>query len=529
MVDVPKGLGDVPSLLKRFGEARKLWELWRSLHQEAFDYSAPERETFYLRSPGQRKNRHIFDSTAVLGLGQFASRIQGSLIPSWQQWMDLESGSNVPEDQKKENDAALEEITKDFFSNLNHSNFSTEITPALSDLGIGTGAIMIEAGNFEADEVFKFTNVPLAELYLENPYGGPVKTVWRHHKVAVGKIMTIWPGAELTQQLKNKAKNEPFSEERLVNGMIYNHDDGKYHHVIICESEKALLFTQSFDTQRLIVFRWHLTPGEVYGRGPIMQVLPDIRTVNKVKEFTLQNAAIQISGVYTGVSDSLFNPHTVRIAPGVIIPVSQNGTQNPTLQALPRSGDIGLGNFIIEDLQNNIKKALFIDQLGDIQDPVRSATEIQIRNQEMLKQAGAQLGRLKTELIEQVVAAGIDIMRGLGKGPDIRIDGKDVSMRQTSPLAKAEDLEDFQNSQVWFSNVQNLAAVAGPEVVIGTVKIENLASYWGEKLGVPSDLGRTDDEKKQFGESAIKMAQLQAEQGGTQPQGGGGGGQAGPT
>lgn len=518
MPAVPKGLGSVADLVKRFAEARKTWELWRSIHQEAFDFAAPERETFRLRSPGQRKNRHIFDSTAVVGLEQFANRIQGSVVPSWQQWMSLTAGSDIPEGEKKSVNSDLESLTETFFANLNHSNFSTEITPALSDLGVGTGAIMMEEGSFEDDEVFKFTNVPLAELYPENPFGGPIKTVWRQQEIAVGKIKDTWPNAELTNSLSQMAEKKPFEKVKVINGMVFGRDDRKFHHVVIFEAEKALLFTQSFNKQRLIVFRWHVTPGEIFGRGPILQVLPDIRTVNKVKQFVLENAAIQMSGVYTGLNDGVFNPHTVRIAPGTIIPVNQNGTQNPSIQALPRAGDIGIGGLVIEDLQNTIKKALFSEPLGELTDPVRSATENIIRQQEMLKQAGASLGRLKSELVEPLVAAGIDILISRGLVPEISVNGKEVAIKQSSPLAKAEDLEDFQNYTVWESSLVQTASLLGPEagpaLIAATIKIEEVASYTAEKLGIPAKLIRDDKERDAAGAQIASALQQGIGQGG---------------
>lgn len=503
MPEVPKGLGTIEGLIRRFHEAQSNWEQWRSLHQEAFDFSAPQRETFHKRNPGQRKNRHIFDSTAVTGLEQFANRIQGSLLPSWQQWMMLEAGSDIPDEDKDRVNQLLEETTDTFFSELNRSNFSTEITPSLSDLGIGTGAIMIEEGEFGSDEIFRFTNVPLAECYPENPFSGPIKTVWRKHELAVERIKQIWPEAELPPSLADKVKNEPRTKVELLNGMVYNHEDKKYHHIIIFEKDKAVLFTQAFNTQRLIVFRWHLTPGEIFGRGPIMQVLPDIRTVNKVKQFILENAALQMAGVYTGLDDGIFNPHTVRIAPGSVIPVNSNNQANPSLRALDRAGDIGIGQLIIEDLQNTIKKALFADPLGELTDPVKSATEIMVRKQEMLTQAGASLGRLKTELIEPIVAAGIDILGELGKIEKIRVDGKEVAIKQASPLAKSEDLEDFQNFQVWTAALAQTAQLLGPEagaaLLAATIKIEEVPDYMREKLGVPAKLARSEDERDQVG------------------------------
>jgi len=488
-------------LLARFSKAESLWQLWRSAHQEAFDYSAPERETFRFRSPGQRKNRHIFDSTAVLGLAQFASRIQGSVIPSWQQWMSFTAGDEIPEDEEDKTNELLEEFTDIFFSHINHSNFSTEIAPSLSDLGIGTGAILIEEGQFGSPNTLKFTNVPLAEMYPEKGESGAIDNVWRKQSVLPKNIPLTWPEAELSSKLLALVKDESANEVEIKTGMLHNEKDGKYYQVVIFE--KDLIFTQAFDTKRLIVFRWHVTPGEVFGRGPIMQVMADIRTANKVKQFMLENAALQMAGVYTGVSDGVFNPHTVRIAPGSVIPVSSNNTQNPSLSPLPLSGNLGLGDLILKDLQDNIRRALLVDPLGEITDPVKSATEMMIRNQESIKLQGASLGRLKSELIEPLVNAVVDILRGLGKMADFTVDGNEVTIKQQSPLAKAEDMEDFQNSQVWFGSLQALP----PEVVAGVVKVEDLPKFWADKLGVPASLIRDKEEVQRLSSAVSEAAE----------------------
>lgn len=507
MAKVPNGLGSVGELISRFRQAQKLWEMWRSLHLEAFEFAAPNRETFNTFAPGQHKSRHVFDSTAISGLHQFSNRIQGALIPPWQQWMDLKAGDDIPEEEKDKTNKLLEETTSTFFSHLNHSNFYTELSSMLLDLGIGTGAIMVEEGDFAKGESLIFTNVPLAELYPEKPPSGPIESVWRKQMVRPVHIKRIWPEADLPKDLDKLAKKEASTEVEILNGMLFNPDDGRYHQVVIYK--KNLLFTQSFATKRLIVSRWSVTPGEVFGRGPVIQQMADIRTVNKVKEFILGNGALQMSGVYTGVDDGIFNPHTVRITPGVIIPVSSNDSRNPSIAALNRSGDLKLGEILLEDLRSSIRKALFADPLGELTDPVRSATENLLRNQDMLQNQGASFGRQKTELIEPIVNAVMDILSGLGKAPEISVNGREVTIKQTSPLAKAEDMENFQNSQVWFGTVSQLP----PEIVAGSVKVEELPRFWQEQLGVPAELVRTDEERDALAKQVQEAASQQLEGG----------------
>jgi hypothetical protein len=499
-------LGGVEQLLKRFKAAKTEYELFRSIHQESYDFVAPQRETFRFHSPGQEKNRHVFDSTAVMGLEQFASRIKGSLLPSWKQWAKLVSGTDVPESEKAAIDKDLEEGANEFFNALNHSNFDTEINPALIDMGIGTGAIIIDEGEFNSGDTFRFTNVPLAELYPEKPAAGRIRSAWRQHKMPVNKIKMVWPEAKLPNKLEKQAQGNPSAETEVLNGQLFSQKDGRYYNVIIHEGTKTIMFSQDFASQRFIVFRWSVIPGETFGRGPAMQCLPDIRTLNKMVEFKLQSTALAVGGVWTGINDGIFNPNTVRIAPKTIIPVGSNNSQNPTLAPLALGGDPAKVELDVRELQDKINKAFFANPLGDVTDPVRSATENMIRQQEMLKQAGASFGRIRSELIEVLIEAGIDILKELGRFPDIRLDGTEVTIKHTSPLAKAEDIEDFQNILTW---AQSNIGIVGPEVFMGTAKVEDFPKVTGDQLGIPAALIRSDEERKQLGEAAAAAAQQQ--------------------
>ena len=468
----------------------------------------PDRETFRIYNPGQKKNRHVFDSTAVEGVVTFASRIQGGLIPPWSNWMDYSAGTQIPKEEKDEADKALKDVTDIFFNHMNQSNFSTEITPSLQDLSVGTGAILVEERPLGEDGVLKFTSIPLAELYIEND-----DNAWRKSEVAVGTIKDSWPQAELTDQMEKLAEKSPDDKVELWNGMIKNKDHGGFDQVVLSVKEKKVIFAQSFKRKRLIFFRWSITPGERYGRGPIISSLPDIRTVNKADEFMLKNAAIQMTGIYTGVSDGVFNPHTAQLSPGAIIPVLSNDSRSPTLSPITPSGNLQFGELLMERRRDNIRKALFSDPLGDLSDPVRSATENMIRNQEMLRNSGAQMARLTTELLNTVVAAVTEILQSRGLMPDFIVDGEEVAMRPTSPLSQAEAMEQFNNTTTWLSTLMGLLP---PEVVSASVKVEDIPKATQEMLSVNPDLVRSEDERAQIGKKVAEQIQEQGLQQGVQ-------------
>ena len=508
MHKLPRGLGGIAGLIKRFKKAKERRELWRSLFQEAYDFALPQKETFNFHSPGQKKNRHIYDSTAVAGVRIYAARIQSAHTPPWQQWMDFVAGTDTPKGDRDGLNQQLQEATEVFFNHINESDFSNQSNESDQDLAISTGALFFEEGDELAGEpLFKFTSIPLAQLYLEDTGEGLKNTGWREHEVVARELPNMWPEGDFGDELTKKIKKEPDSKVKIINGMVKN--KGIFHQVVIYEPKKQLIFIQDFTTSPLIIYRTNVIPGEIYGRGPVLDVLSDIRTANKVKEFILKNGALQMSGVYTALNDGTWNPHTVTIAPGAIIPVGSNLNTNPSLRPLENSGRLDVGQILIQDLQASINKALFSNPLGEIDDPVKSATEQMLRTQEMLRTSGASFGRLNTEKIKPLVQRGVDILTRNGRLPAIKVDGKEVAIKMQSPLAKAEAMEDFNNFQVWFAQMQQLPEQA---FLLGA-KIENIPNWAAEKLGLPTaELARTPDEIKEAG--ALLIQSIQQQQGG---------------
>lgn len=491
-------------LHKRFLKAVSNRDLWRSTHKEACEYCLPNRETFDLHAQGEDKTTRIYDSTAVEALQQFANRIQGSVIPAWQQWADLVAGDDIPEDEEDNVNAALEEVTKMLFSAVNHSNFYQEISPALQDLGIGTGCITVEHGTMGND--LKFSCVPLAELYPEKPINGVLESVWQKLRMPPSHIKATWPAAELGEKVAKMAEKPNSEDVEILNGQVYDPARGVYHHVVMSPDDKKVMFSDVYTYKRFIPFRWSVTPSETFGRGVALNALSDVKTLNKMVEQYLAGAAYSINPMMTAVSDGIFNPHTVRMVAGGIIPVGSNLTSNPTLAPFQTGNNINHGSMVIAELQAKIKEMFFASPLGDVTDPVRSATENMLRTQEMLKRAGASFGRLNSELVTPLFNSILSILEENGKIPSVRANGKEVKIKQQSPMAKAEQMEAFQNTQVWINtNYQILGEKAAMYI-----KEEDIPKITGEQLGITSQLVRTEEERTALAEQ--QQAQMQQAQ-----------------
>lgn len=499
---LPDGLGDASTIQKRFDKASERRELWRSIIKDMYDFTIPNRETFDSHSPGERKARHLFDSTAPEALNTFVSVISSSLTPGSAKWMKYEAGTDIPEDEQKGINEKLEMATKIFFNHLSHSDFESQVNISHQDMAISTGCLLVEEGNDIDEPLLKFTAIPLPELYIEPTSLAKIHTFFRKHCIKAQELKLKFPEASLTAQQERKLKDEPTADIEIIDGsQVFNFKDKTYHQVVMWDKE--IIFTQSYgDVPPGIIYRWSKSAQETYGRGPVDMAMADIRTLNKVKEYTLKNAALILSPPMMGASDGIFNPHSARVHPGVVLPVSS--TDPAPLVPLQVGGDLRTGLFVIEDLQANIRKMLFADPLGDITDPVRSATENIIRQQEMLKKRGANFGRLISEFVFPLVARVTDILSRSGKLPPIKVDGRSVTLKMESPLAGAEEQDNIDSLMVYLNALQGLPE----DIQLLGASLESVPQFLVENLNLPNKLARSEEEIE-----AAKERILQAQQG----------------
>ena len=79
------------------------------------------------------------------------------------------------------------------------------------------------------------------------------------------------------------------------------------------------------------------------GRGDVLTVLPDIKTLNKVVELTLKNAAIAVTGIWQAEDDGVTLQHYY-VKPGIeSVFTNSNITLQPA-EYLPKSA--GDGSFV---------------------------------------------------------------------------------------------------------------------------------------------------------------------------------------
>jgi hypothetical protein len=491
---------------KRFKKAQDRKVNWAELYEDALEYSAPNRNTFDEEFPGQHKDGkgRVYDSTALNSMQKFASNIQSSLTPSMRQWIKLKPGPNLQADQNIADQ--LSSITDVMFSHISNSNFDTQIAESYLDLAVGTGALLIQKGK-TAQKPLEFTNVPLSQLFLEEGPHGRIETAFRKHKVALRNIQSMWEDAELNAVLTERLERKPDDQINLIEATvpdeveIFNPRSNQrekvqgYRYYVIAENQEHILVEREQRSSPWVIFRWSSLPGEIYGRGPLLQALPDIKTINKTKELLLKAGSIGIYGMYTAADDGVINLENIKFSPGAVIPVESNsgGVRGRTLEPLQTSSRVDLSQIIINDLRQAINEMMFAEPLGPVDAPVKTATEVSLRQQELSRRIGSAFGKLQFELITPMINRVLDLLdeQGLIDLGPFRVDGNVIAIQHISPLALAQNEEEFSNMLRY---AETLANLFGPQMAMALLKPDVFSKVVAEKLNVPQEIVPSDKE-----------------------------------
>lgn len=501
----------VEKLIARQKRAKQSFHEYESVLIDGYTYALPEKGYFDTLSGGERTKR-LYDSTAIIGLGVYADKIQQQLVPPWREWFKLIPGSEVDEVTSDAVQPQLDDITDILYDHINHSNFNTKVNEAFQDVGISTGILTCEEGDgVESD--LTFDSISIEDVAMEYSQTGIVENIFKTFKMKIADIKTIIQGAEITDNMKKLLVIDELAEVELVESIVKN-DNLKYDHTVFWIAEKEIIYDVVDDTSPYIVFRERVSSKGIYGHGRIIQLMYDIKVLNKISEMDLQNAGLAISGVYTASDDGVLNPYTIRLSPGTIIPVASNNNQNPTLRALDRAGDFNIAQLKIEQKQDLINKTLFNPALGEVsRTPVRTLGENQMRTQDQQEITNASFSRFQTELLERLIKRMVDVLQKAGKIAPIVIDGKEITIKFTSPLAKQQDRMDT-NTLVEFA--QTLAATGIPIETVGEkIKFEEVPLFIAKNIGVPAELHRTPEEQQQYKvqQQQTAQAQVAAQQG----------------
>lgn len=473
---------DYTHLVRRADQAKQRRSNWESTWQECYDYALPQCGDFTrINQPGRIRTERLYDGTALDAVDQLAASLLGHLTPPWTQWFGFRPGPDLSPEEADALAPVLENSARIVQAHFDRSNFSVEMHQCYLDLVVGgTSALYfeeMEPGSFSA---FKFSSIPLADIMLEEGENGYLDGSFRQMKLTLAQLKDRYPTADIPMDIISEGERDPQARFAVQESILPESGAYDYTALLIEKGRPVELSAARFTSSPCIAFRWMKSPGETYGRSPVMKALPDIKTANKVVELILKNASIAVTGIWQADDDGVLNPANIQLVPGAIIPkaVGSDG-----LKPLEMPSRFDVSQLVIDDLRARIRHSLLIDKLGQIDGKRMTATEVAERAGEMALLLGATYGRLQSELLTPMIRRAYAILRRRGEIPDIALDGRFVTLDYRAPLARAQAQRNIQNTLAWLSAVQSMGGTAAM-----TIDAARAAIYVGEALGVPSDL-----------------------------------------
>lgn len=505
-------------LIKRHKQLLAERASWDS-HWRQIDEQLGQRDARFLttdRNRGERANLKVLNNTPTL-----ASRIlrygmfSGNSSPA-SPWYDM-STQNPSLNKTGAVKSYLYETSsriRDVFLKSNLYNVLPDVYGSAGDYGTGAMAVLEDE-----QSVIRCYSFPIGSYCLATGPDGRVNTFYREFSYTVGQLVKefgIENVSDAVKSLFNAGTTETWIDcvhaiepntDRDPSQATAKHKPFRSVYFEKAGSDDKLLRESGYDEFPIMAPRWDSRELDVYGHGPGMLALGDMKMLQLLEKRKLQ-AIDKLVNPALAVDSQLRNQR-ISMLPGDIVHIS--GLSNsggagirPIYEINPHIQEL---NSVIAATEERINKAFYRDVLQlfiGYEGPMMTATEVNARTQDKLVALGPVLMKLNEELLDPLIERTYAIMlrRGLLPEPPPELQGEALKIDYISVIAKAQKLVDTAGLERLAGFVGNLAgAVPG---VLEKVDWDNAVDSYADMVGVPPAVILSADAVKAKRDAAAK-------------------------
>lgn len=477
---------------------------FRSMYDDVYRYGMPGRYNTITETDtnGEKHREEIFSSVLEESCDEFVQRFQSLVCPVNTNWIDFEAGYMYQKDnQNTENvNKALAQVASILNVFKATSNFDTAFTEACYDLIPGTACLCLLEG--DSDHPFRFSAIPFVDLYMCEGLAGNIDTYFRKMKIKNYLVKQQWKDAKFEY---DEHTDDMCAD--LLECTYFDYDTRLWNYVVIDVKKKKFIIERYYKTSPFVDLRWAKCAGETYGRGPGLKAIADFKTLNRIKEYSLRALAFTIP-TFLASTDNGYDPKKFKFEPGALNPVPTNATNNPTILPLQVNTMPELRNYNAEQLEMDVKRAMFASTIPN--DPSRelTATEVARRVQELDNSLNNSFGRL-LEFMYRLAQRMIEVAQRFGYlPPDIDVqsfNGYGFKVKVNTQLANQQSKQEVSDM------LQSLQVMAqfDPQMAYTSkvLDMNSMIPYVLDRMGVPNKFIRTPDEIAQLEQQEALAAQ----------------------
>lgn len=468
----------VNDLLREFSYAERNRATWENQWERVAQVVLPNFSTSFFSkgntTPGVMRGQEQFDVTANAALWKFAAAMESMLTPANSKWHRMRPIDPILKRSREAMswyDLATDALFHYRYSP--HSGFQSNMHDAYVGQGaFGTSCIFTDAFNDPTQPSIKglrYRNIHLGELFIAANHQGQIDKVYRRFKMTLRQIAQKWGKEKLPDMLAAKLTEFP-EEEVFVLHVVKPNVEYETGHLgakgkrfsshYILKDQRVILEEGGYRTFPYAVARYLTAPGELFGRGPAMNVLPSILVLNEEKKVMLKAAHRAVDPPLLVHDDGILDGFSLR--PGALNSGGVNADGRPLVHVLP-TGDPRIGKEAMDDERMAINDAFLVTLFQILVDtPQMTATEVLERAREKGALLSPTMGRYQSEGLGPQIEREFDLLMHQGlipPPPQIIVDARaEYKVEYDAPLNRAMRSEEAAGGMRTFQWAAEMAA-----------------------------------------------------------------------
>lgn len=525
---------DVQEVMARYSKISGDRGTWENHWEEIAERILPRHMGFLGdRTKGEKKTQKVFDSKPMIALDRFSAVMDSMMTPRQTMWHGLRATN--PE-LNKDNEV------RSWFYQVNQilydaryspkANFSGQNSERWISMGaFGTGVLFVD---FEPGVGLRYKNINLRDVYFLENHQGIIDTVFRKFKYTARQAKQKWGEDNLPERILKALENPKDAEKEFdFVHVVMPRDDydssradarGKpWASLYIAVEDKQLVTPAGgYTSFPYSISRYVTAPDEVYGRGPAMMALPDIKMLNEMSKTDIRAVHKLIDPPLLLHDDGIMGNGgmSVNLTPGGLNFGGVNRDGRQMIQPLQTGARVDINEQKMEQRRQSIDDAFLVTLFQIlVETPRMTATEALIRSQEKGMLLTPTMGRQQSEALGPLIERELDLLiqhNVVPPMPQALIDARgSYEISYESPMSRMQRAEELVGVQRTMELLTPFAQF-NPDVM-DIFDPDALAQLTAEVSGVPMPVLRQPDQIAEIRNTRAQKEEMANMVGAAQP------------